>query len=717
MAIKLYKSQLQPTTESSNVMNRNRVSMSEAASIGNAWKGMVKSGELLYAKHQDIKTDNEILEKSKEVMNGGENFTGLSETTLNASQMKDPDAAGKLYNDEWQNIFDNVNGSLSGKQAQRKFKSFMTKQNLKDVNAIKTASTTNMINSLRVNTLDKIETLKKSVIFGTSLESKIAAKELEVLLEDKKTSDIFGNTLEKVVKTTNNEIAFTGYKKMPYTQKDEALAAAEKDKRITAQDLLKLENHFNSEKSSTNLKNVKNINQIEENMKMGFTINTEEFANMEQIANDIGDNKSLLKIEQIKKDYPIYQQLSQMSKSEIENRKNILVEYKNKQARKGEGMELDIANNLEITKKYLSQLTSDLNKDLLATAHDKGIITLNEIGFQEMLSPGGKIEDFVGSINERIAIAKTASSFYNHEIQFFTSIEQKQIKDAFNAADTKDEIIQISSIFVKGFGADSDIAFKQITKDNTVLSTIGGLTIMNDGIPGANADLVAEGFLISKNEELKNIYKIKTSDTGYLSKVAKYQKTFLHNEDTFNNIIEAANYIYMAQLRNTGKTTNDFNANNWEKAFVMASGGLTSDVGAFGTNMFTGTKGGFDNDTRGNQVHISTWLENGSFSNVVKRLEADENLWLKASSNGKNAIIGDGSKAGEEITLKEIFKEEDPYFVSVGNGKYRIAMGEDPTDPNGEPEYLMSSDSTLNKELYFIININNIRAEIETGLD
>ena len=380
-------------------------------------------------------------------------------------------------------------------------------------------------------------------------------------------------------------------------------------------------------------------------------------------------------------------------------------------------MELDTANNLEITKKYLSQLTSDLNKDLLATAHDKGIITLNEIGFQKMLAPGGKIEDFVGSINERIAIAKTASSFYNHEIQFFTSIEQKQIKDAFNAADTKDQIIQISSIFVKGFGADSDIAFKQITKDNTVLSTIGGLTIMNDGNPGANADLVAEGFLISKNEELKNIYKIKTSDTGYLSKVAKYQKTFLHNEDTFNNIIEAANYIYMAQLRDSGKTTNDFDANNWEKAFVMASGGLTSDVGAFGTNMFTGTKGGFDNDTRGNQVHISTWLENGSFSNVVKRLEADENLWLKASSNGKNAIIGDGSKAGEEITLKEIFKEEDPYFVSVGNGKYRIAMGEDPTDPNGEPEYLMSSDSTPNKELYFIININNIRAEIETGLD
>ena len=717
MAIKLYKSQLTPTTQSSNVENKAFVSMAEAGSIGKAWKGMVRSGEKLYAKHQDIKTDNEVLEKTKEVMNGSDKFEGLSTTKLNASNMSDPDAAGKLYNDNWQSIFDNVNGSLSGKQAQRKFKNWMTQQNIKDVNAIKNSSTINMINAQRVNTLDHIETLKKSIIFGTPFESKQAADDLEVKLGSQKYAEIFGEKLQTVIKQTNNEIAFTGYKRMPFTQKDEVLAAAKKDKRITADDLVKLENHFNSKKSSTNFKNVNDINQIEENMKMGFTINTEEFANMEQIANDTGNEKSLLKIEQIKKDYPIYQQLSQMSKSEIENRKNILVEYKNKQARNGKGMELDTANNLEITKKYLSQLTSDLNKDLLATAHDKGIITLNEIGFQKMLAPGGKIEDFVESIDERIAIAKTASSFYGQEIKFFTSNEQKQIKDAFNAADTKDQIIQISSIFVKGFGADSDIAFKQITKDNTVLSTIGGLTIMNDGNPGANADLVAEGFLISKNEELKNIYKIKTSDTGYLSKVAKYQKTFLHNEDTFNNIIEAANYIYMAQLRDSGKTTNDFDANNWEKAFIMASGGLTNDVGVFGTNMFNGIKGGFDNDTRGNQVHISTWLENGSFSNVVKRLKDEENLWLKASSNGKNAIIGDGSKAGEEISLKEIFKEQDPYFVSVGNGKYRIAMGEDPTDPNGEPEYLMSSDSTPNKELYFIININNIRDEIETGLD
>ena len=101
-----------------------------------------------------------------------------------------------------------------------------------------------------------------------------------------------------------------------------------------------------------------------------------------------------------------------------------------------------------------------------------------------------------------------------------------------------------------------------------------------------------------------------------------------------------------------------------------------------------------------------------SFEDVIERMKGDENLWLKASSNGKNAIIGDGALKGEEITLAEIFKNDDPYFVSVGNGKYKIAMGENPTEDGADPEFLMNSDGG-----YFIININNIRDEIITGMN
>ena len=65
MAIKLYKSQLEPTSKTSNVYDRRQISLSEASSIGNAMKGMLKSGENFYIKHQQIKSENEVLEKEK----------------------------------------------------------------------------------------------------------------------------------------------------------------------------------------------------------------------------------------------------------------------------------------------------------------------------------------------------------------------------------------------------------------------------------------------------------------------------------------------------------------------------------------------------------------------------------------------------------------------------------------------------------------------------
>ena len=87
---------------------------------------------------------------------------------------------------------------------------------------------------------------------------------------------------------------------------------------------------------------------------------------------------------------------------------------------------------------------------------------------------------------------------------------------------------------------------------------------MNNYEPSENVDLLAQGFLLSKNEQLKSVYKIKKTDAKYLEKISKYQNVFPDNTDTFNNIIEAADYIYMAQLKNSGKTTDDFDGDDWD---------------------------------------------------------------------------------------------------------------------------------------------------------
>jgi len=693
MAIKLYKSQLTPTAESSNVANTNRISMSEVQSIGKAWKGMVQAGEQLYVTHQDIKTDNEILEKSKEVMNGGENFDGLSATTINASQMNDPDAAGQVYNDQWQKIFDNVNGTLSNGMAKKKFKAFMTKQNLKDINAIKTASTTNMINSLRTNKLDQIETLKKSIIYGTALESDLASKELSDLLANKKTKDIFGNTLDKVTKDTNKEIAYFGYKNVPISNQDAALAAAKKDKRLEAADVQKLITHFKTSKSTNNNLNKDNVSQMKSNLDAGIIFSEDEFNAAIAIATQNQDEKTLIKLKQMATDAPIIQDLNTKTVAQIEEKINFFTSFKNKEG----GMTIAEANELRISQEYLASLTTSLDKDLVTTAANKGVISISEINFEDILN-GGDMTAFIDGATNRIAQADTAASYYKREVKYLTATEANTIKNVFNSADTPEQIIALSKGIVEAFGVKSDKVFKQISKDENVLAHLGGLVAMNDGIPGDNVKLAAEGLMISKNETLAKLYKMSPTDVRSTNIIKKYAEVFIGSEATLDSTIELTNLIYAAQLKKEGKTTANFSNSSYQKAFLMAAGGTTVDGMVFDTKM-----GGFDENTRGTMVHIPPWLQRGKFENVIEMLKTDAQLVLKASSNGKSAVAMDG----EEVN---IFTNEDPYFVSVGNGKYKIANGDNPVTGQN-PEYLLNSDGG-----YFIIDINKIKAEIITGM-
>ena len=701
MGIKLYKSQLTPTAESSNVIDRRKISLAEAASVGKAWKGMVQAGEKLYYKHLDNKTDNEILEKSKEVMNGTEAYDGLSKTKVEVSQMNDPDQALKTYNDNWQNIFDTVNGSLSGKMAQRKFKSWMTMQNIKDANSIKSHTTSNFIQHTRTLNLDKIEVWKKQIIYGGELESTTATNELKFFLENSKAKEIFGEKLDAVIKQTHRDIAFYGYKNVASGDQDAALTAAKKDKRLDIDDVQKLITYFDTAKSKNNHLNKDKVKKMETSLEHGIPINAEEFAAATKIATENEDATTLVKLKNMQIDSGIYNRLSLMSVGDIENKVNILRDYVTKKRLEGKGIESEYANELVISEKYLAALTSDLDKDQLITARDRNLITLNEIGFEKLLSPDSNVDEFLVGINDRIAKAKTVAAIYKRDVKFLTVNETKAIKTAFDSATTEGQIIGLATALVKGFGVDSDTLFKQISKDDTFLAHVGGLVMMSNGEPGMNTKLAVQGYLLSKNKDLAAVYKMKKTDTKLLAIIADkdYQQAFGNNRNTFNNVIETANYIYAAQLMHAGDSTNEFKAQDWEKAFIMAAGGWTNTKG------WNKDYGGFDQTSRGTTVHIPPWVERGTFEDIIETIKDYPILLKKASSNGEFAV----TDKGEEFV--NIFKNEDPYFVSIGNGKYKLANGDNPFEPGGEPEFLLNSDGG-----FFIIDINQIKTEIITRL-
>ena len=133
-----------------------------------------------------------------------------------------------------------------------------------------------------------------------------------------------------------------------------------------------------------------------------------------------------------------------------------------------------------VSEKYLAALTSDLDKDQLTTANERGIISLSEIGFEKLLNTGN-VDEFIVGIKDRIAKSKAVAGFYKRDVKFLTANEATSIKTAFDSATTEGQIIGLATALVKGFGVDSDTLFKQISKDDTFLAHVGGLVMMNNG--------------------------------------------------------------------------------------------------------------------------------------------------------------------------------------------------------------------------------------------
>jgi len=679
MAIKLYKSQLEPTTASSNVESKAFVSMEEAASIGKAWKGMVRSGEKLYYKHLDRKTDNEILEKSKESMNGNNNFSGLSQIKIEANQMNDPDKALKLYNDNWQTVFDTVNVSLSGKMAQRKYKTWMTMQNIKDANAIKAQTTANFISHTRSLNLDKIESWKKQILYGGKLESDAAANELKYFLESTKAKEIFGGKLDDVKKQTAMEIAFYLYKSVAVENQEAALAAAEKDDRIPQDGKYSVETlrtYFKTSNTSLQFENRASISVMLEKSKEAIFPTENEVTQATDIAIQTKDKKSIANLKIIADNISLYSRLNTMDMGEVKAAIAAGERIINKGQMTGKGTDNETYIKVTNMKAFLAKLEDGLNSDSISTANERGIISTQSIQFEKFLNTG-EIEPFLEAIKKRRADARTVSGFYKTKLGFLTTNELDVIQATFDNVTQAGQLIALTASLVKGFEEDSDIVFKEISKNNPYLAHLGGLVLTN-GADDLGVKLSIKGYLASKNNNLK--FNVSETEAGYISTLSSFRTAFPNNEQTYNAVIETAKHIYMGQIL----------------SIQMAAGGNTKD-GIIDTDY-----GGIENSYKGKMVHIPSWLPRGKFDDIVEMLKNDVDLLIKAAGN--TYAMDDKGK------VFDIFHKSEPYFVSAGYGKYIIALGEHPNE-SFDAEFVMDDSGGL-----LIIDLHNIKDDIGARL-
>ncbi len=685
MAIKLYKSQLEPTSKTSNVLDTRQISLSEAGSIGKAMKGMLKSGENFYIQHQKIKSDDELLDKKKAVMLGDENNKGMEAIKLEASNMKDPDEATKYYAENVK-VFENV-GETKGLFTKKKYNNWFKKQTTEDLTTIKKLSTKNFMEKVRTNELDYLEVLKKKILYAkTEDERKNAESELAERINGKST-EIFGKDgIGAVKKSVQKDIAFYGYKNVPFNQQAKALADAEKDKRLTIEDVEKLRKHFKVSKGKATEGVKAQLKTYEENADKGIVPDANELKNIVAVAAATGDTKLIARVDKFVKGVNLYGTLNTMDYEELSKAKSSVSRIITENNRSGKGTDADTQMRADIINKYYAKLTSDLDKDMISAAGDRNLVQISDIGLNEFLSTGN-VEQMAEKVSKRITDGNTIAAFYRRDVEYLTKAEVSQIKSIFERADTPGEIINITTALTTAFGNNSDKVFKQLGKDNALLAHLGGLNMMTNvnGTPNEAVSRIVDGYLLLKNSETAQLYKVSETNNMYQQVKNEAINSFVGKE-TYNRVIMAADAIYASMSKEKGKTGKQFDKGMYKKAMAMA-------VGA------DGKFGGFDSQDRGEDVIIPPWLKNGKFENVQDMLEEDRSLLVKAG-NGNPVDVN-----GKDI---DIFATRKPIFMSVGNGKYMIAIGDSTTKLGTEPKYVLSDDG----KGFFIIDLNKIKGEV-----
>ena len=684
MAIKLYKSQLEPTSKTSNVLDRRQISLSEAGSIGKAMKGMLKSGENFYIQHQKIKSDDELLDKKKEVMLGDDNNKGMEAVKLEASNMKDPDEATKYYAENVK-VFADV-GETKGLFTKKKYNNWFKKQTTEDLTTIKKLSTKNFMEKVRTNELDYLEVLKKKILYAkTEEERKNAESELAERINNK-SKEIFGDGIDAVKKSVQKDIAFYGYKNVPFDQQAKALADAEKDKRLTIEDVEKLRKHFKVSKGKATEGVKAQLKTYEENADKGIIPDANELSNIVAVAAATGDTKLIARVDKFVKGVNLYGTLNTMDFEELTKAKSSVSRILTENNRSGKGTDADTQMRADIINKYYAKLVSDIDKDMISAAGDRNLVQISDIGLNEFLSTGN-VEQMAEKVSKRITDGNTIAAFYRRDVEYLTKAEVSQIKSIFERADTPGEIINITTALTTAFGNNSDKVFKQLGKDNALLAHLGGLNMMTNvnGTPNEAVSRIVDGYLLLKNSETAQLYKVSETNNMYQQVKNEAINSFVGKE-TYNRVIMAADAIYASMSKEKGKTGKQFDKGMYKKAMAMA-------VGA------DGKFGGFDSQDRGEDVIIPPWLKNGKFENVQDMLEEDRSLLVKAG-NGNPVDVN-----GKDI---DIFATRKPIFMSVGNGKYMIAIGDSTTKLGTEPKYVLSDDG----KGFFIIDLNKIKGEI-----
>ena len=700
MAIKIYQSQVRPTAETSDVKtNPNmRVSMATAGAVGSSLSNLGKSGTQLFRTYEIRKSQNEALEKERQLIEGTNNIQGLSELQQEASNMTDPDAAKKFYKDGYDKIVNSLTNNYNHNFTKDLFKSTADKHFLKGSIAVTNAANKKFAIHSKNLEIEKQNKLSKDFAFAetTNLQD-IANADANSYWNSDAIKDLYGAETVARKNAWFKERDLTYAKRLVVEDKDAGLAFAKKSKYLDAKDVSLVENtRVSVAKENTQI--LKNqIKEVENNLKKFTDVTDEEYASMVLL----GQNTDDPNIQQRLNDVAIKRGLLEFLQTQNRQQLNDLASTADSitQLDRIEGVNTDRDKRVatDFIKSFAANFTEQMDKDPIGTAAKTSFYDTDSLPIND-LTLGGDISEFVTIAKKRKTIGALIAAENNAPKRFFTNDERKQLTNFIentNDTATIERTLQSMSL---AFGSEADEAFQEIgqTTNGQIFAYLGGLSLITD-----ESDVVRNAIKGKKLIDDGFVANIPKQNQQYTTIISEYKSAFPDNPNTFTSAIKVADYIYTNKIfSDAGKKVGNtnFNADLFEDSLKEAIGEVRGPDGK--------KYGGTTETSRNKLVHIPNFIKQDDFAKVEEILKLDENLLQKAA--GDNIPIDvDGNKL-------DIFANENPHFVSVGYGKYIIFLGDHPTDedPNLEPVLNGAADGSVQGLDYFKINLNLIKDDL-----
>jgi hypothetical protein len=703
MAIKIYQSQIRPTEEIGAVQTTPgmRVSMETASALGAASSKFTGAVTDFIIEKEKVKADTEVLEKKEKIYNGDENIPGLSKVKEDASKMEDPDQADKYYKEEFKKIQDYHSQTTKSFLAKRSLDAFLQKQAVEDSILIRNSSTNNLLERNRLAVEANTDRLKKSIVYGkTDLEISNAQNELNTILESDVYNRVYGKKAAEEKNKVREDVDY--YKGLRTLDRDPMkINDVIANSNLPIEKIEKLRSHAKLSSIKIDETSGNNLKDYEAQLDKGNDPGINKLSTLKENALATDNFEAVRKIDALLEKREVIVNLKQKSLSDIDQEINKYETEITTLKTENKDVPISLLRKRDIAAKFSADLKTDLEKDLLRAASERNIVTLNNINFNDvLLNPSEENNKLLqDSLAARKNAATTAARYYDKPIpKYFTEAETRQIKEIFDKTTDSKSILNLTKNIVDGFGNDAVNAFEEISKESSFFAHVGGMTVFNNGVPSKGAKDALDGYFLKKN---KNIKLSEFKDAEVLPARNSFRNAFLASDKLFDRAIQVADNIYFKRMYDDNNLDGSFEDDIYEEAMNEAVGAIKVNGKQYG---------GFDK-YNGLQVISPNFIGEGNFEDVIDFLEKKPELFKKAGSyidsSGNNIEDFPVDGKGKKIN---IFKEKgffgDPYFITVGPGRYNVSLS-NPVGRNAQPEYLLNSKNEL-----FVLDLNKIKSDL-----